>query len=75
MGSMNPSSGQAPGAGEAAEAVAASEAAEGATPTAAVAGAGTGDEALERLLAEEEEIERRTRDQHHDVPHFRRDND
>jgi len=38
-------------------------------------GAGGGDEALERLLAEEEEIERRTRDQHHDVPHFRREND
>jgi small subunit ribosomal protein S3 len=38
-------------------------------------GAGGGDEALERLLAEEEEIERRTRDEHHDVPHFRRDND
>ncbi len=34
-----------------------------------------GDEALERLLAEEEEIERRTRDQHHDVPHFRRETD
>jgi small subunit ribosomal protein S3 len=34
-----------------------------------------GDEALERLLAEEEEIERRTRDEHHDVPHFRREND
>ena len=30
---------------------------------------------LERLLAEEEEIERRTREQHHDVPHFRREND
>jgi small subunit ribosomal protein S3 len=34
-----------------------------------------GDEALERLLAEEEEIERRTRDEHHDVPHFRRETD
>jgi len=34
-----------------------------------------GDEALERLLAEEEEIERRTRDQHHDLPHFRRESD
>ncbi|MGO9582213.1 MAG: 30S ribosomal protein S3 [Acidimicrobiales bacterium] len=30
---------------------------------------------LEKLLAEEEEIERRTREQHHDVPHFRREND
>ncbi len=34
-----------------------------------------GDDALEKLLAEEEEIERRTREQHHDVPHFRREND
>jgi small subunit ribosomal protein S3 len=34
-----------------------------------------GDEALERLLAEEEEIERRTREQHHDLPHFRREAD
>ena len=30
---------------------------------------------LEKLLAEEEEIERRTREQHHDVPHFRRETD
>ena len=30
---------------------------------------------LEKLLAEEEDIERRTREQHHDVPHFRREND
>lgn len=32
-------------------------------------------EALERLLAEEEEIERRTREAHHEAPHFRRDAD
>ncbi len=38
-------------------------------------GTGQGDEAFERLLAEEEEIERRTRDEHHDVPHFRRETD
>jgi small subunit ribosomal protein S3 len=38
-------------------------------------GTGKGDEALERLLAEEEDIERRTREQHHDVPHFRREAD
>jgi small subunit ribosomal protein S3 len=38
-------------------------------------GTGKGDEALERLLAEEEEIERRTRDEHHDLPHFRRESD
>ncbi|MGC9963378.1 MAG: 30S ribosomal protein S3 [Acidimicrobiales bacterium] len=51
---------------------AAPETPEAATP---LPGAGGGDEALERLLAEEEEIERRTRDEHHDVPHFRREND
>jgi small subunit ribosomal protein S3 len=33
-----------------------------------------GDE-LERLLAEEEEIERRTREGHHEAPHFRKDPD
>jgi small subunit ribosomal protein S3 len=49
------------------------EAAEAAVPATALPGGG--DEALERLLAEEEEIERRTRDQHHDVPHFRKEND
>ncbi len=43
--------------------------------TAPLPGASQGDEALERLLAEEEEIERRTRDEHHDVPHFRKEND
>jgi small subunit ribosomal protein S3 len=32
------------------------------------------DPELERLLAEEEEIERRTR-QHHETPHFRGDED
>ena len=48
---------------------------ETAAPAAPLPGAGGGDEALEKLLAEEEEIERRTRDEHHDVPHFRREND
>ena len=33
------------------------------------------DDPLEKLLAEEEEIERRTREQHHEAPHFRREND
>ena len=33
------------------------------------------DEALERLLAEEEEIERRTRNEHHETPHFRKESD
>ncbi len=33
------------------------------------------DDSLERLLAEEEEIERRTRAEHHDVPHFRKETD
>ncbi|MGD0592119.1 MAG: 30S ribosomal protein S3 [Acidimicrobiales bacterium] len=58
-----------------AETPVAPELAEGAIAAAPLPGAGGGDEALERLLAEEEEIERRTRDQHHDVPHFRREND
>jgi small subunit ribosomal protein S3 len=44
---------------------------QGPAPVAAV----TSDDPLEKLLAEEEEIERRTREQHHDVPHFRREND
>jgi small subunit ribosomal protein S3 len=33
------------------------------------------DDALEKLLAEEEEIERRTREQHHEAPHFRKEVD
>ena len=40
-----------------------------------VAAPATSDDPLEKLLAEEEEIERRTREQHHDVPHFRREAD
>ncbi len=32
-------------------------------------------DALERLLAEEEEIERRTQESHHEAPHFRRESD
>jgi len=32
-------------------------------------------DALERLLAEEEEIERRTRSEHHETPHFRKEVD
>jgi small subunit ribosomal protein S3 len=35
----------------------------------------TPDDHLEKLLAEEEEIERRTSGQHHDVPHFRKETD
>ncbi len=42
---------------------------------AAAPAAPVADDPLEKLLAEEEEIERRTREQHHDVPHFRREND
>ncbi len=30
---------------------------------------------LERLLSEEEEIERRTRVEHHETPHFRKESD
>lgn len=33
------------------------------------------DDALEKLLSEEEEIERRTREEHHEAPHFRKDVD
>ncbi len=54
---------------------AAEEAPATAEEAAPLPGAASGDEALERLLAEEEEIERRTRDEHHDLPHFRREND
>ena len=35
----------------------------------------TVDPELERLLAEEEEIERRTRNEHHETPHFRKESD
>ena len=52
-------------AGDAVETVAAP------LPGAAPAG---GDD-LERLLAEEEEIERRTRNEHHETPHFRKESD
>jgi small subunit ribosomal protein S3 len=53
------------------EAVAASDEGPEAPPTSVVKEA---DPELERLLAEEEEIERRTR-QHHEAPHFRGDED
>jgi small subunit ribosomal protein S3 len=33
------------------------------------------DDPLEKLLAEEEDIERRTRESHHDLPHFRKESD
>jgi small subunit ribosomal protein S3 len=52
------------------EAVAEVEVEETAAPTPPPA-----DDALERLLAEEEDIERRTREQHHEAPHFRREVD
>ena len=38
-------------------------------------GAAPAGDDLERLLAEEEEIERRTRDEHHETPHFRKESD
>jgi small subunit ribosomal protein S3 len=38
-------------------------------------GAAPADADLERLLAEEEEIERRTRNDHHEAPHFRKESD
>ena len=47
------------------------------TPSAPLTGAPTTGEPddLERLLAEEEEIERRTRNEHHETPHFRKESD
>jgi small subunit ribosomal protein S3 len=55
------------------------EAGEAAPPTPETAEAeplgGTIDPELERILAEEEEIERRTRDEHHEAPHFRKETD
>jgi len=48
------------------------------TPSAPLPGAtatGAPPDDLERLLAEEEEIERRTRNEHHETPHFRKDSD
>jgi small subunit ribosomal protein S3 len=44
-------------------------------PTVAVVAPPVPDDALERLLAEEEDIERRTRDEHHEAPHFRKESD
>ena len=71
--------------GEAAEAAEAVEVAEaGAEADGAVDGQAAAeptvteppvDDDLERLLAEEEEIERRTREQHHEAPHFRKESD
>jgi|SRR5579875_242105 len=46
-----------------------------AAPDAEPAPAALPDDALERLLAEEEEIERRTRGEHHEAPHFRKEAD
>jgi small subunit ribosomal protein S3 len=44
-------------------------------PPAARAASGQDHDELEKLLAEEEEIERRTREEHHEAPHFRKDPD
>jgi small subunit ribosomal protein S3 len=46
-----------------------------AEPTTPAPAAPPADDALERLLAEEEEIERRTVEEHHETPHFRREVD
>src|SRR5579862_5804126 len=50
----------------------AEEAVAEATPLPGAAPAG---DDFERLLAEEEEIERRTRNEHHETPHFRKESD
>src|SRR5579875_2181792 len=64
-----------PEQGEPGSALAPSEQEAGAEEPQPLPGENAGDEALERLLAEEEEIERRTRGEHHDVPHFRQESD
>ena len=69
-GRRRPEQGEPGEAGEAGETT-------GATAGEAVAeplGA-TIDPELERIPAEEEEIERRTRDEHHEAPHFRKESD
>ena len=44
-------------------------------PSAPLPGAAPAGDDFERLLAEEEEIERRTRNEHHETPHFRKESD
>jgi small subunit ribosomal protein S3 len=53
----------------------ATEGGEEAALPAPLPGAAPADADLERLLAEEEEIERRTRNDHHEAPHFRKETD
>jgi small subunit ribosomal protein S3 len=69
-GRRRPEQGEPGTAPTAAEAVAEPEAEEAAKPIIPEV-----DPDLERLLAEEEEIERRTRDEHHEAPHMRREVD
>ncbi|MGA2519298.1 MAG: 30S ribosomal protein S3 [Acidimicrobiales bacterium] len=45
------------------------------TGSAPLPGAAPATDDFERLLAEEEEIERRTRNEHHETPHFRKESD
>ncbi len=45
------------------------------TAAAPLPGAAPAGDDFERLLAEEEEIERRTRNEHHETPHFRKESD
>jgi small subunit ribosomal protein S3 len=51
------------------------EAETAAEPAEAAVARPAADDPLEKLLAEEEDIERRTREQHHDLPHFRKESD
>ncbi|MGH9102146.1 MAG: 30S ribosomal protein S3 [Acidimicrobiales bacterium] len=74
-GRRRPDQGEPGTLGSAAEAGEAGEAEQPAPPAPAPAAAPPDADALERLLAEEEEIERRTREQHHEAPHFRKDPD
>jgi small subunit ribosomal protein S3 len=64
-----------PGTPSATEEAPASEVDETLAPEVEAPVAPAPDDALERLLAEEEEIERRTREQHHEAPHFRKEVD
>ena len=57
------------------EVAAAGDETEVASPPLPGSGPADGGDDLERLLAEEEEIERRTRSEHHEAPHFRKESD
>jgi len=65
----------ADGADGALATVPAGDGAEETVAAAPLPGAAPATDDFERLLAEEEEIERRTRNEHHETPHFRKESD